>query len=160
MSASSLVKCLKKSFATHGVPKILLSDNGTNYVSQEFSDFASEWGFQHVTSSPLYPKGNGKAEATVKIAKTLMKKCKHDKSDFYLALLQLRNSPNTPHKFSPVQRLMSRRTRSNFPVTTQLLTPAITPSAEVIECIYGRKQQSKVHYDKTAKTLPELEIGQ
>ena len=33
---------------------------------------ANEWGFELITSSPLYPKSNGLAERTVGIAKNML----------------------------------------------------------------------------------------
>ena len=36
-----------------------------NIYSQEMKDFTTSYGFQHVTSSPYFPKSNGQAEHTV-----------------------------------------------------------------------------------------------
>ena len=52
MSTETLVKKTKPIFATHGVPAVLISDNGTNYASREFEQFAQEWDFRHITTSP------------------------------------------------------------------------------------------------------------
>ena len=56
------------------MPCELVSDNGPQFASSEFADFAKEWGFQHTTSSPHYPRSNGLAESSVKVVKGLMKK--------------------------------------------------------------------------------------
>ena len=42
--------------------------------------------------SPLYPKSNGKAESSVKVAKNLFKKALKDGKDPRLALLDQRNT--------------------------------------------------------------------
>lgn len=42
---------------------------------------SQKWNFKHVTSSPHYPKGNGKAEITVKILKNLIKKTTNASED-------------------------------------------------------------------------------
>ena len=68
-----VIRCLRRHFAQYGVPTKLVSDNGPQFSSQEFSAFAKEWGFVHVTSSPGYPASNGKAEAALKTAKNLIK---------------------------------------------------------------------------------------
>ena len=67
---------------------------------------ASQWGFSHVTSSPYHSQGNGKAEATVKIAKSMLKKVTQDNLDISLAILACRNTPTGGHH-SPVQKLQS-----------------------------------------------------
>lgn len=50
-----------------------MSDNGPQYACALFKDFASEYGFTHLTSSPRYPQGNGEAEWAVGTVKGLWK---------------------------------------------------------------------------------------
>ena len=49
-------------FARHGIPQELVTDNGPQYSSREFSKFAENFGFIHTTSSPKFPQSNGEAE--------------------------------------------------------------------------------------------------
>ena len=65
--------------------RLIVPDNGPQYTSSEFQDFANKYEFEHVTSSPRYPQSNGKAESTVKTAKRIMEKALDAKSDPYLA---------------------------------------------------------------------------
>ena len=90
--------------ACHGKCLKFGSDNGPQYVSCEFTKFASEWGFEHITSRPTYPQSNGLAERTVQTIKQLMKKAKEEKKDVYLSLLELRNTP-VHGAMSPAQLL-------------------------------------------------------
>ena len=60
-TTQAVVNALRPHFARHGDPSKLISDNGPQYRSQEFAEFVRELGFEHVTSSPLYPQSNGKA---------------------------------------------------------------------------------------------------
>ena len=57
-TASTVIAALKNIFGHHGVPEVLMSDNGPKYVCAHFKDFASEYGFTHLTSSPQYPQAN------------------------------------------------------------------------------------------------------
>ena len=61
-----------KEFCRSGVPNVLWSDQGPQFSSKMFQEFAAEWGFKHVTSSPTYPQSNEKAEATVKSMKKML----------------------------------------------------------------------------------------
>ena len=51
-------------FVVHGVPYIVILDNGPQYASKEFGAFAREYGFTHVTSSPLYPQQRRSRESS------------------------------------------------------------------------------------------------
>ena len=64
---------LRQSFCRTGVPDILWSDQGPQFIAKLFQEFAKKWGFKHLTSSPLYPQSNGRAEATVKSMKKLIR---------------------------------------------------------------------------------------
>ena len=80
-------KALKVLFSRYGIPDELITDNGPQFSSEEFSTFARGWGFKHVTSSPRYPQSNGKAENAVKTVKRLFTKCNAARESEYLALL-------------------------------------------------------------------------
>lgn len=53
-TSCGVIREMKSIFARHGIADIIVSDNGPQYASAEFSSFAEEWGFKHVTSSPGY----------------------------------------------------------------------------------------------------------
>lgn len=80
-------------FARNGIPFEVISDNGTQYTSQEFREFAQKWNFQHTTSSLYHQQANGLAERTVQTAKRLLEKPKTDGKDPYLGLLEYWNTP-------------------------------------------------------------------
>ena len=56
-------------FSRLGIPEVVRSDNGTQYLSRRFRRFAELWRFQHVTSSPEYPRSNGMVERYVQVVK-------------------------------------------------------------------------------------------
>ena len=63
------------------------------FTSQGLKTFTDEWEIERDLTSPYHPQAIGKAESAVKMAKTLMKKARHSKSDFYLMLLEYENTP-------------------------------------------------------------------
>ncbi|RXN33948.1 Retrotransposable element Tf2 type 1 [Labeo rohita] len=147
-SAAGVVTHMKSIFARHGIPQVVCSDNGPCYSSRDFQKFAEEYGFQHVTSSPLYPQSNGKAEKGVHIVKLLLKKAVDSQSDPYLALLSYRASP-LEHGVSPAEILMGLRT--TLPC---LATPSKNKYLRRKQ--WHLKQQQKAHYDKASKGLEPL----
>jgi len=69
----------------------------------------------HVTSSPRHHNENGKAEAAVKSAKSMLKPTASQHQDEYLALSELRNTPRQDVRKSPAEIMFGRVTRSLLP---------------------------------------------
>ena len=140
-TSSSVVEFLKEQFSRYGIPDSLATDNGPQFSSQEFRQFALDWEFVHVTSSPHHHKANGKVKSAVKTAKSLIKKTLKDNRDPWLALLDQRNTPTESIGTSPAQRLMSRRTRTLLLTATNLLYPKVPES--VTEKLKLKRQKAK-----------------
>ena len=158
LTSEALISQLKPIFATHVTPAVLITDNGSNYDSREFKEFATSWDFRHVTTSPRHHQANGKAESAVKIIKNIVKKAKKDGSDKWKAILEWRNAP-TPNSFSsPAQRLMSRRTRSFLPCKDSLYQPEL--QQRVPNEVLHKRRVAKYYHDLNVKPLPKLCIGQ
>ena len=160
-TTTSVIKTLKTHFARYGIPSVVVSDNGPQYTSQEFKDFAQKWDFCHQTSSPGHQRANGKAESAVKAAKLMFTKSRVSKIDPYIALLETRNTPTQHVGTSPAQRFLNRRTRSLLPVTSRLLSPRGEAylDRDREKLISLQKKQARDH-DKNAKDLPTLEEGE
>lgn len=158
VTSSSVVNAFKVQFARHGIPDTLITDNGTQFSSFEFSTFTETWGFTHTTSSPHYPQSNGKAENAVKVCKALLKKAKADKKDPLLALLDWRNTPSEAIGTSPAQRLMGRHTRTLLPTHKNLLQPEV--DGQTANKLAHHKRIQKQQYDRRSRPLPPLSLGQ
>ena len=154
-SAESVIDKCKAIFARNGIPDVLYSDNGPQYVSAQFNSFADNWNFRHFTSSPHHPRGNGTAEAAVKVAKKILTKS----DDPYLALLHARNSPDSKG-FTPSQKLNSRLLRTTLPIKDKLLMPKTVPTEIVQQRNELSKRRNKLYYDRHAKKLPKLDTQQ
>ena len=150
--ATSVINKTKAHFARFGVPRICHTDNGPQFTSKDYMDFASLYGFKHTTSSPYHSQGNGRAEAAVKVSESMLKKS----DDFQLALLNYRNTPPKGHTYSPAQRMVNRRTRTMLPTPDHLLEPMLINRDTVSAEIKAKRNASKAHYDKTAG--PEHDI--
>ena len=156
--SSDVILFLKQQFSRHGIPDVLVTDNGPQFSSSEFTTFSSTWEFKHVTSSPTHAKSNGKAESAVKVVKKVFKKAHRDNKDSWLALLDQRNTPTQGVGSSPAQRLMSRRTRTLLPISANLLYPKVEEG--VTKKLKVKRQKAKSYHDRSSIVLPELEIGQ
>ena len=110
--------------STFTVSHTVISDNGPQipqYDSVEIKQFASTYGFNHVTSSPYYPQSNGLAERMVKSIKSLI----GETSDMYLTLLSYRATSLPWYRLNPAELLMGRRLCSDVPQVSSLFIPVL-----------------------------------
>lgn len=110
-SAKAVIERMKSIFARHGIPEVLISDNGPQFSAAEFKDFSLHYGFHHVTTSLRYPQANGEVERIVRTIKGFVE----NSVDPHLALLNYRNTPGTSG-ISPAQLLLGRRLRTRLPM--------------------------------------------
>ncbi|CAB4004217.1 Retrovirus-related Pol poly from transposon [Paramuricea clavata] len=62
-SSRTIANLTKETFSEQGIPKIVRSDNGPHFEGQAYKEFAKQYRFQHITSSPHYPRSNGFIES-------------------------------------------------------------------------------------------------
>ena len=90
LTSACVISRAKAIFLTHGVPYVVVSDSGLQFVSDEFKRFADEMGFTQQTTNPYFAQENGMAERAVQTAKQLL-----DLEDTELGLLNYRASPHS-----------------------------------------------------------------
>ena len=117
--AKGLVKCLRRWFATFGVPEELASDGGPEFSAEITSRFLKSWGVSHRVSAAYNPSSNGRAEVAVKRVKRLMRGNvgplgSLDNDRFLKAMLHLRNTPDPDCEVSPAEIVFGRTLRDNL----------------------------------------------
>ena len=134
----------------------LVSDNGPQFVADEFQKFAKSWDIEHLTTSPYKGKGNGKGEDHQEAAPQ-----DHETGeDQYLRLLSHRNTHTEGVDRSPVQRLISRRTRTLLPTANNLLQPRSISAKHEREKKEDVQKKQVHYYDRNARNLPILDKGE
>ncbi|UYV72861.1 hypothetical protein LAZ67_10001016, partial [Cordylochernes scorpioides] len=156
LTASVVVRSCKSIFARHGIPETVVSDNGTQFgAAREFANFARQYGFTHVTSSPRFPQSNGIAGAGVKIAKLIFKK----NQDPSLGLLEYRSTP-LENGYSPAELLMGRKLRTTLPIAPENLNPKLVDS-ETLKGKEGRRRKDmKSRYDRRCGATDMEELSE
>lgn len=71
------VRKLREVFARFGIPKIIVSDNGTQFTSCVLEQFLTANGIHHKIGAPYHPATTGAAENIVKTIKTAITKAKY-----------------------------------------------------------------------------------
>lgn len=155
-TATGVIKVMKPILARHGIPDVLMSDN-MPFSSYKMKEFAQDWSFDLITSSPTYPQSNGQSERFVGTVKALFRKAKHEGKDPNIALLEYRNTPITGLKFSPAQLLMNRRLKDKIPMSANLLKPAIISDSR--EMLQQRQHRQKYFYDRGSRKNRNYHVG-
>ena len=101
-SSKNAIQFLRRTFATHGLPEMLVSDNGSAFTSKELQTFTSRNGIRHVKCSAYHPSTNGLAERTVQTLKEALKKTTGDmETRLARFLFQYRITPHTTKDVRP-----------------------------------------------------------
>ena len=140
-NSANTIRELRKLFATHGIPDVIVSDNGTAFTSAEFSEFMVRNGVKHLKTAPYHPATNGLAERAVQTFKTAMKKSTSDGNvDTRLArfLFHYRTTPNSTTGVSPAELLMGRKLKTHL----DQLRPNLAST------VYGRQQSQTMSHNK------------
>ena len=157
MRASTVINKTKSIFARYGIPEEVISDNGSQYSSQQYRSFSKAWNFKHTTSSPEFPQSNGLVERTIQTIKRALKKCKESNSDPYLAILTLRTTTNSTNT-SPDEVLMNRKLRTTLPrMPKSHMSNAELKASEKTNIL---QRVIKQRYDENSRNLKPLQAGQ
>ena len=119
--AVGLVKTLRHTFATYGIPDKLSSDGGSEFVSHITREFLHQWGVHHRPSSIAFPHSNCRAKVGVKTVKRLItgnvgKNGTINIDEFQAAILQYRNTPDPTTKVSSAMCVFGRPVKDLVPI--------------------------------------------
>ena len=78
ITAPVVSKALVKMFTVFGLPKVVQTDQGTNFKSRVFAQVLTTLGVKHITSSPYHPESQGALERFHQTLKSMLKKCCSD----------------------------------------------------------------------------------
>lgn len=113
-TSTATIRSLRQTFATHGLPCTIVSDNGTAFTSQEFRAYCRSNGIKHICSAPFHPATNGLAERAVQtvVKQGLRKTSGPDlETRLYNYLARYRVTPQSTTGESPAQMLNSKLPR-------------------------------------------------
>ena len=158
LSAVSLIDALERIFADTGLPKLIISDAGTNYTSEEFGNWCNSNGVNHANTASYHHASNGMVERAIQTLKRTWTRCESSKESPWSALLLLRNTPLELGKPSPSQ-LMGLTQRTLMP---NVLHDLRNPEEANLEFLNEKTMKMKAQHDRhnAVRDLPLLEIQQ
>ena len=129
-TTAGTITALRDIFSRHGLPEILVSDNGSQFTSREFEKFCVNNGIVHRTSAAYKPSTNSQAERVVQILKSAIKQAQLTHTDVSAQiakyLLVYRNTPHSITGEPPALMLMGRRLCTRL----DLLIPSVEKHVE------------------------------
>ena len=143
-TSAVVIDHLRTVFVQFGLPETLVTDNGSCFVSAEFSGFALANGIKHITSAPYHPSTNGLAERAVQIVKKGLKKLTDGTIQTRLArvLMAYRLTPHTTTGMTPAELLLGRQPRTKL----YLLKPNTAARVE------AKQMRQKADHDSSARS--------
>lgn len=150
-----IINKLRSVFARQGFPERIISDNGTPFVSKEFTDFLSLCGIESVHSSLYYPQGNSTVERLHNTIKSKLKRIRYDQAVPLQKVLDnimfnIRSFPHDVTGQTPYFRLYGREMSSK-------LSKLSLTSGNNATC---RKRNIPVEYGKKWTISREYKDGQ
>lgn len=123
-------------FTTHGIPDVVVSDNGPQFTSASFQLFLASQGICQALIAPFHPAGNGQAERAVRSAKEALAQLGpaswQERVSTYLLWQHSTPCPSTNH--TPAELLMGRRLRT----TLDRLHPSYMPEQPRVRSLLSR----------------------
>ena len=169
-------------FSRFGFPRVILSDNGPQFVSNIMKQVMTIFGITHNRATPYHPQTNGLCERVNGTIKDNIRKAAFDNKlewDRVLpfTLFNIRSSPQETTKYTPFELVYGFPPKTlhslikdswlenvdNFDKPEEqyvldLRDRILKSCAEADEATYKQQIKSKARYDKTSK-IKSLNIG-
>ena len=156
LTSACVISRVKAVFITHGGPDVVVSDNGRQFVSDEFKRFADEICFTQQTTNPYFAQENGMPERAMQTAKQILE------SEYpQIRLLNYRATAHNAIGVPPSVALMGRLLATRLPVVDEQLKPRDNQDAGIRKSDREAKSTYKRYYDKRpgVRELTPLETG-
>ena len=173
-------KFLNEVLTKFGIPKIVVTDNGKQFLSKIFTDLARIYKFEHRTITPYHPQGNGAIERLHRTLANMIAMYVDEKGsdwDEWLSLLMFtyNTSIQATTNQSPYFVMFGREARlpcdmslklaandlelvGDMSVYLQVQVKNLKQTWEIVRKNIEKEQQSqKLYADRKAKELPLVE---
>ncbi|XP_073797050.1 uncharacterized protein isoform X2 [Danio rerio] len=140
VTAPVVVKALVKFFSTFGLPKIVQSDQGTNFMSKLFKQVMENLGITHRTSSAYHPESQGALERFHQTLKSMLRKyCMQTGNEWDegipMLMFAIRESVQESLGFSPAELVYGYQLRGPLKVLKDQILETDNSKTNVLEYV-------------------------
>ena len=132
---------MKTTFATHGIPHEIVTDNGPQFTSAEFSTYLSNCGIVHRKVTPYWPQANSEVERFNRTVEKSIRAANVEGKNWKEELDVLRSTPHCTTGKPPAVLLFGRNIRNKIPVP-----PTSTPADDIPVTVrqHDRERKEKI----------------
>jgi len=177
---AAIAQAIWSIFCEYGTPRIIQSDNGTEFVNQLMQQLMKTYAIDHRLITAYHPRANGLVERTNKEASNILKKVINGATQqwqLWLPAVQLALNTRVQERTNSTPfAIVHGRTFNGFEDFSKVMTApdmqaaldnAIKNRKDLREIIYPGlqqqlqeyKQKQKTMFDKSHKTVPPFEMG-
>ena len=152
-TASATIDVLRSIFSRFGFPVQVVSDNGPQFISEEYKSFLKRNGVTQTLCPPYHPASNGLAEKHVQTFKRMFKAADASMSLQHRVshvLFRYRNIPHTTTGRTPAEQFLKRAPRTQL----SLVKPSLQRKVE------KRQTQTKFPNDGVNPKMRSFDLHQ
>ena len=150
-NAHEILVKLRQTFARYGIPKSMVSDNGSVFKSKEMSDFVKQLGIRHIFTSNYHPQSNGAVERLHSTLKSRLARIIESGYEWNAALdkvlFDMRSTANAMTGQTPFQMFFGRPMRTKLSALSDCPREVSCPSRDVMGEYRNKLCGRKVKFD-------------
>ncbi len=165
ITAPVIIKALVKFFSTFGLPKVVQSDQGSNFLSKIFKQVLQSLGINHRVSAPYHPESQGALEHFHQILKSMLRKhCLDMARDWDegvpLVLFAVRETVQESLSFSPAELVFGHQVRGPLKVLKEhMLLVDSSPSVNVLDYVSNFRDRLHAACSLARESLANAQKG-
>ena len=146
ITAKSVCDALINFFTNFGLPSVIQSDQGSNFMSKLFKQLTSVLGIKHICSSAYRPQSQGALERLHQCIKAMLRAYCEEHSDWSagipLLLFAIRETIQDSLGFSPFELVFGHEPRGPLKIMKEkLLNSSTTESTNVLNYVSNFKER-------------------
>uniref|UniRef100_A0A3Q1F7N1 Gypsy retrotransposon integrase-like protein 1 n=1 Tax=Acanthochromis polyacanthus TaxID=80966 RepID=A0A3Q1F7N1_9TELE len=148
ITAPAVSKALLKFFTTFGLPKVVQTDQGTNFLSRTFKDTLQSLGISHSVSSAYHPQSQGALERWHQTLKSMLSKFCQETGKYWddgvpFVLFAIRDAKQESLGFSPAELVFGHNVCGPLKVLKEKFVNNVSPRLNVSEFVSQCRERSQ-----------------